>query len=263
MRQALVESKSGAKSAVIDATETLQYQLIQLAMQEGQAASLDRNLDVIVKDADKAVQVFISENAQKLSDSERQADDLAQKLAKAQAAIDHLTLRAPISGFVQASAITTIGQVVSTGQEIMRLVPDDSGLEIEVYVLNRDIGFVKLGQSAVVKVESFPFTQYGTINARVTRIASDAIPEPEASLNEGDPARAAASSAFGGAQRTQNLVFPVTLRPDATSISVEGQPIALTSGMAATVEIRTGARRILEYVFSPLVEIGANALHER
>ncbi len=263
MRQALVESKSGAKSAVIDATETLQYQLIQLAMQEGQAASLDRNLDVIVKDADKAVQVFISENAQKLSDSERQADDLAQKLAKAQAAIDHLTLRAPISGFVQASAITTIGQVVSTGQEIMRLVPDDSGLEIEVYVLNRDIGFVKLGQSAVVKVESFPFTQYGTINARVTRIASDAIPEPEASLDEGDPARAAASSAFGGAQRTQNLVFPVTLRPDATSISVEGQPIALTSGMAATVEIRTGARRILEYVFSPLVEIGANALHER
>lgn len=263
MRQSLVDSRAGAKSAVIDATETLQYQLIQLAIQQGQFASLERNLDVIAKDADKAVETFISENAQKLSDSDRQAEDLAQKLAKAQAEIDHLTLRAPIAGTVQASAVTTIGQVVSTGQEIMRLVPDDSRLELEVYVLNRDIGFVKLGQSAVVKVESFPFTQYGTINARVTRIASDAIPEPDANLDEGDPAHAAASAPFGGAQRTQNLVFPVMLQPEAASMSIEGQPIALTSGMAATVEIKTGTRRILEYVFSPLVEIGANALHER
>jgi len=263
MRQELADSKAGAKSAVIDATETLQYQLIQLATQEGQLASLDRNLDVIARDADKAVESFISENAQKLSDADRQAEDLAQKLAKAQAEIDHLTLRAPIAGAVQASAVTTIGQVVSTGQEIMRLVPDGSRLEIEVYVLNRDIGFVKLGQSAVVKVETFPFTQYGTIAARVTRIASDAIPEPDANLNEGDPAHAAAAAPFGGAQRTQNLVFPVMLEPETASMNIDGQPVPLTSGMAATVEIKTGTRRILEFVFSPLVEIGASALHER
>jgi hemolysin D len=152
---------------------------------------------------------------------------------------------------------------VSSGQEIMRIVPEDAGLEIEVYVLNKDIGFVKSGQEAVVKVESFPFTQYGTILARVMRVARDAIPEPEANQNEGDPARAAASSTFAGAQRTQNLVFPVMLEPEAAAIGVDGRRAPLTSGMAATVEIKTGGRRILEFIFSPLVEVVGGAMRER
>ena len=67
----------------------------------------------------------------------------------------------------------------------MRIVPDDAGLEIEVYALNKDIGFIEVGQEAVVKIESFPFTQYGTVSAHVTRIARDAIPEPDANLIEG------------------------------------------------------------------------------
>ena len=263
MRTQLVTMNAGAKAAVIDATETLQYQITQLAIQQGQLASASRALDVFDKDMQKTIEAFLADNAEKLSEAERQAEELEQKLAKAEAAIEHLTLKAPISGTVQASALTTIGQVVSSGQEIMRIVPEDAGLEIEVYVLNKDIGFVKQGQEAVVKVESFPFTQYGTILARVTRIARDAIPEPEANQNEGDPARAAASSTFAGAQRTQNLVFPVMLEPEAAAIGVDGRRAPLTSGMAATVEIKTGARRILEFIFSPLVEVVGGAMRER
>jgi hemolysin D len=189
MRQSLVESRAGAKSAVIDATETLQYQITQLAMQQGQLASLIGGLGVVDRDMEKAIESFLSENAQKLSEAERQSEDLEQKLAKALALIEHLTLKAPMSGLIQASTLTTIGQVVASGQEIMRIVPDHARLEIEVYVLNKDIGFVRAGQEAVVKIESVPFTQYGTIDAIVTRVAHDAIPEPDASLNEGDPAR--------------------------------------------------------------------------
>jgi hemolysin D len=263
MRTLLVAERVGAKAAVIDATETLQYQITQLAIQKGQLASGSRALEVFDKDMQKAIEAFRAENAEKLSEAERQAEDLEQKLAKAEAAIEHLTLKAPIAGTVQASALTTIGQVVSSGQEVMRIVPEDAGLEIEVYVLNKDIGFVKPGQEAVVKIESFPFTQYGTILARVTRVARDSIPEPEASQNEGDPARAAASSSFAGAERTQNLVFPVTLEPEVASIGVEGRPAPLTSGMAATVEIKTGSRRILEFIFSPLLQIAGSAMHER
>ena len=113
-----------------------------------------------------------------------------------------------------------------------------------------------------MKIESFPFTQYGTIAARVTRVARDSIPEPEASQNEGDPARAA-SATFAGAERTQNLVFPVTLEPEAATIGVDGHPAPLTPGMAATVEIKTGRRRILEFIFSPLVQVAGSAMRER
>src|SRR5208337_549879 len=197
MRTKLVLSP---KSAVIDATETLQYQQTQLAMQQAQLASATTGIDVIARDSEKTLQSFVSDQAEKLDAAERQAEEYRQSLAKAQAMVDHLTLKSPIAGRVQSSIITNVGQVVTSGQEIMRIVPQDSHLEIEAYVQNRDIGFVHLGQDAVVKVESFPFTRYGSVNAHVTRIAQDAIPSPDASAIEGDPARASNASGFAGGE---------------------------------------------------------------
>jgi hemolysin D len=263
MRAKLVEEKAGARAAVIDATETLQYQITQEARQEQDLASLTVGLKIIDRNSDKAVRDFISDNAQKLEDAERRAEDAEQRLAKAEAALDHLTLRAPIAGRVQSSIITNVGQVVTSGQEIMRIVPEDSGLEIQAYVRNRDMGFVSVGQEAVVKVESFPFTRYGVIKAHVTRIARDAIPEPDANAIEGDPTRISNAAGFAGGERTQNLVFPVVLKPDAETITVDGAVEPLTSGMAVTVELKTGARRMLEYLFSPLVEVASKAMRER
>ena len=263
MRTKLVEVKAGARAAVIDATETLQYQITQGAKQEQDLASLAAGLDVIARNSDKAVQDFISENAQKLEDAERRAEDVEQRLAKAQAQLDHLTLRAPIAGRVQSSIITNAGQVVTSGQEIMRIVPEDSGLEIQAYVRNRDIGFVSVGQEAVVKIESFPFTRYGSIKAHVTRIAKDAIPEPDANAIEGDPTRVSNAAGFAGGERTQNLVFPVVLKPDVETIAVDGLTQSLASGMAVTVELKTGARRMLEYLFPPMVEVASKAMRER
>jgi hemolysin D len=248
---------------VIDATETLQYQITQQAKQEQELASLSAGIEVVARDADKAVQAFVSDDAEKLEDAERRVEDVGQRLAKAQAELDRLTLRAPIAGRVQSSIITNAGQVVASGQEIMRIVPETSGLEIEAYVRNRDIGFVSLGQEAAVKVESFPFTRYGVIKAHVVRIARDAIPEPDAGAIEGDPARVSAAAGFAGGERTQNLVFPVVLKPDDASIRVDGVAEPLTSGMAVTVELKTGARRMLEYVFAPLVEVASKAMRER
>jgi hemolysin D len=263
MRQQLVDVKAGAKAAVIDATETLQYQQTQLATQEQQLASLTTGLSIVDRDAQKAVQSFLSEDAQKLSDAERRAEDAHQRLAKAEAAVDHMILRAPIDGRVQSSVIANVGQVVTSGQEVMRIVPHDSKLEIEAYVENRDIGFVTIGQEAVVKIESFPFTRYGAIRARVTRIAKDAIPAPDASAIEGDPTHASNAAGFAGGQRTQNLVFSVILEPETSAIVVDGVKQPLSSGMAVTVELKTGARRLLEYLFSPLVEVASSAMRER
>jgi hemolysin D len=263
MRTKLVEAKAGARAAVIDATETLQYQITQEAKQEQELASLSAGIEVISRDAEKAIQAFVSDDSEKLDDAERRVEDVEQRLAKAVAGLDRLTLRAPIGGRVQSSIIANVGQVVAGGQEIMRIVPEDSGLEIEAYVRNRDIGFVSVGQEAVVKVEAFPYTRYGAIHARVVRIARDAIPEPDADAAEGDPARVSNAVGFAGAERTQNLVFPVVLKPDVASIAVDGVAEPLTSGMAVTVELKTGARRMLEYLFAPLVEVASKAMRER
>ena len=164
---------------------------------------------------------------------------------------------------IQASTLTTVGQVVSSGEELMRVVPADAILEIECYLPNKDIGFVKEGQEAIIKIDSFPFTRYGTIKARVTRVARDAIPEPDAAQQEANPTKGVRSGGQAGAQRTQNLVFPVTLQPESRTINIDGVLAPLGAGMAVTAEIRTGDRRILEYVFSPLTQIASEAMRER
>lgn len=263
MRESLVVKEAGTRSSVIDAKELYETQQTTLATQKGQLASAIAAIEVAEKDIARALGQFIAENAQKLADAERQADDYQQRLAKARAKMHNMTLTSPISGVVQASSVTTIGQVVQTSEELMRVVPDGGAVEIEAYLANKDIGFVKVGQDAVVKVESFPFTRYGGIAAKVVRVATDAIPEPDAAIAEGNPARSTKSTGFAGAQRTQNLVFPIVVRMDRSEIAVDGAMVPLSPGMAVSVEVQTGSRRILEYVFSPLVVVGSEAMRER
>lgn len=151
-----------------------------------------------------------------------------------------MTLRSPIAGVVQASSVTSIGQVLVAGQEVMRVVPQDAALEVEVYLENKDIGFVELGQQASLKVESFPFTRYGVIDATVVRVAKDAIPEPDARQIEGDPTRPADTRTPSGADRVRNLVFPVVLTTKATHVVADGRAVPLSPGMAITPRSRRG-----------------------
>ena len=263
MRKGLLARGSTSKAAVIDAMETLQTQETTLAGQRGQLEETKAAINVLVKDRMKAINAFIAENQQKISEAERQADELEQKTAKAHVKTDHMTLTAPISGMVLGLTVTTKNQVLQSGEEIMRIVPDDAALEIEAYVENKDIGFVKVGQEAIIKVESFPFTRFGTIDAVVTHVSHDAIPEPDATTAEGVPTKSKKDTFLGGAQRTQNLVFQVLLKTKQDYMAIEDTKIPLTPGMAVTAEIKTGKRRIIEYVFSPLVEITSRAMKER
>ncbi len=254
---------AGAKSSLIDAEETLQFHLTQLAQLREQRDTAAANLDVLAREREKAFADFVADNEQKRAEAQREAEDWREKLIKTELKRARLNLTSPIDGTVYGLSVTTIGQVIGSGEEVMRIVPKGAKLEIECYLANQDVGFVKPGQKAVVKVESFPFTRYGTIPAIVERVSSDAIPEPEAQQREADAARMPRDRTFAGGERTQNLVYPVTLTTNVIPMNVDGQLAPLKPGMAVTVEIATGRRRILEYVFSPLVETASRAMKER
>ena len=263
MRSTLANSGSGTKASLIDADENLRYHETELAVQKGQRDAAEANIDVLIRERDRAYGNFIAENGQKLAEAQKQADDWREKLAKAFLKSARLNLTSPIDGVVYGLSVTTVGQVVAGGEQLMRIVPEGRALDIEAYLANQDIGFVNKGQRAVVKIESFPFTRYGVLEAAVAQVSSDAIPEPEALVNQADASKAPSEKMFAGAQPTQNLVFPVTLHPERDYMMIDGRRTPLSPGMAVTVEIATGSRRILEYVFSPLVETASDAMKER
>lgn len=260
----LHRSKFVARTSLLDATQSLQEETTRLASAKGQMQEAQAGIEVLDAEMLKAIDSFTSDDSQKLADASRHVDDLRHKLVEATARVEQLTLKAPISGTVQSFAITTLGQVVSPGQELMRIVPDDSELEVVAFLRNDDKGFVHDGQDAVIKVEAFPFVRYGVIPGTVVHVAKDSIPAADAQQVEGDPTRAAQQSQTpGGAQQTQNLVYPVTIRPAHSFIRADGSDQALSSGMTVTVDVRTGQRRLLEFLFSPMVEIGTSAMKER
>jgi hemolysin D len=242
----------------------VQTEKTTLSTQIGQRDQADANLSVLDQEKQKAISAFVAENSQKLADAKRQVDDYEQRLVKTRLKSGRLALVSPIDGIIMELSVTTIGQVVSGGESVMRIVPRDAKLEIEAYLANKDVGFVRQGQKAVIKLESFPFLRYGTISATVDHVALNAIPEPDAQAAEGDATKANRSAkTFAGAQRVQNLVFPVRLTPDKSTMAIDGQTVPLIPGMTINIEIATGSRRILEYLFSPLVETASEAFKER
>jgi len=263
MRMKLLRSDAGTRSGVIDATESLHYQRTVLAGQKGQVHEAERAIETLRAERDKVVAASLADNAGRRAEASRQLDEIMPRLAKARLRFERMTLRSPVAGTVQASAVTTIGQVLAAGQEAMRVVPGDGGLEIEVYLPNKDIGFVREGQEATIKIEAFPFTRYGTMTATVVRVATDAIPDPDARQAEGDPTRIGEARLVGAGQRVQNLVFPVILQTRQSAIVAEGKQVPLSPGMAVTAEIKTGDRRLIDYVLSPLVDITSTAGRER
>ena len=263
MRDALKGTNSFSKSNYLDSIEALRSQQTTLVQEVGQIGEIDANLEVIRRDSRQTLRNFVADNSQKLDEAERQVASLTEKLALANAKIENLAIDSPIDGVVQSLILTSAGQVVSPGQEVMRIVPDGAALEIQSYLPNKDIAFVAVGQKAIVKITSVPFTRYGTIDAIVTRVDHDAIPEPDADQSEQDPSHVRRSGMSTGADRVQNLVYAVTLKPLRTTIDVDGTAVALGPGMEVTTEIRTGTRRIIDYLFSPLQQMRSEALRER
>jgi hemolysin D len=140
-------------------------------------------------------------------------------------------------------------------------VPDDSALEIEAMVSNRDIGFVQPGQSAEIKVDTFNFTRYGLLHGEVLGISQDAI------IRERAPERSS-ERALGAQQDSsepngQELNYSARVSLDRSQMQVEDRMVSLAPGMAVTVEIKTGQRTILDYLLSPLRRYRQEILRER
>lgn len=175
-----------------------------------------------------------------LADAERQVAGLEQELIKAEQRTGLQTLTAPITGIVQQLAVHTVGGVVTPAQELLKIVPQEGNLEIEAWVLNKDIGFVSEGQIAEIKVETFPFTKYGTLDAEVIDISSDAVTDEQ-----------------------KGLIYAARVLMKDSAIRVGDRLVSLTPGMAVTVEVKTGTRRLIEFVLSPLLRYRSEGLRER
>jgi hemolysin D len=163
-----------------------------------------------------------------------------EEVIKARQKSQFQRLVAPADGTIQQLEVNTIGGVIEATKPLMTLVPNQGGVEVEARVLNKDVGFIRVGQRAAVKLEAFPFTRYGSVPGRVRSISRDAVQDKEL-----------------------GLVYTATIILDRSYVDADGRRMILSPGLAATVDVRTGSRRIISYLLSPLQSSIEQAGRER
>ena len=196
-----------------------------------------------------------------LAKAEQRAAGLSQDVIKGEQKARQQMLSAPVDGVVQQLAVHTIGGVVTPAQVLAAVVSLDPDLEIEAIVLNRDIGFVVPGQSAAIKIDTFNFTRYGLLHGRVLSISRDAITRDR--REDGAKDQPAGADSASSEPKGQELVYAARVSLDRSQMDIEGRPVQLSPGMAVTVEIKTGSRRIMSYLLSPLMRYNQEVLRER
>jgi len=175
-----------------------------------------------------------------LAKAEAEAILRREEVTKATRRRSFQRLVAPVNGVVQELTVHTVGGVVEPARTLMTVVPSQDSIEVEVRILNKDVGFVHVGQPAAVKLDAFPFTRYGAVPGRITRISRDAVPD-----------------------RKLGSVYMGSVLLDRRTITVDDREVPLSPGLSATVDIRTGSRRIINYLISPLQTSVAQAARER
>ncbi|MDQ7251715.1 HlyD family type I secretion periplasmic adaptor subunit, partial [Dongia sedimenti] len=241
----------------------IQQQLIEMQRdRDGAQAHLSEaksQIASIQRQKAQAEEEFKRDRLKELADAEHQATALDQELKKADERERLKSITAPVSGTVQQLAVHTLGGMIQPGQALMAIVPDDSGIEIEAMIQNQDIGFVHEGEEAVIKLEAFPFTRYGTVPGKIKIVSEDSVGGGSASQQDGAPAQAPGTRAGSPNQ----LFYAARVTLDHTTMNVDGKDVKLTPGMAATVEIKTGRRKLIEFLLSPLMRMTDEAGRER
>lgn len=186
-----------------------------------------------------------------LTDANKVQAASTQEALKAQAHSDLLTIVTPVDGTVQQLQVNTVGASVPAAQALMQIVPDEEHIEIEAKLENKDIGFIQEGQTAEIKIDTFDYTKYGTLMGTILHVSRDAVSEQKKDDN------------LNGKDKSQGLQYSVLMGLNQKTIIVDGKEIPLTAGMSVQAEIKTGQRRVIEYVLSPLVKHVKESLHER
>ena len=175
-----------------------------------------------------------------LAEAEAIKSDRMEAMKKADIRNSWQTIRAPVDGTVVGSQVFTIGDVIEPGAPLMMIAPYNEELIVEAMILNKDIGFVREGDHVAVKLEAYPFTRYGLIDGKLSMISADAMVDERL-----------------------GPVFMAEVSLDKPYVGEGELKRSIQSGMNATAEVKTGDRRIIDFILSPIAKASKEAARER
>ena len=246
------ERLTRAKTEITKAQDDVTNSQNKITEAQDKVTSLEKDIAAQVQEIHQAEQAYNAARSQtERVSSERQSEILTQfnkrkeELTTAQGQLEQArkqqaleTIQAPVAGTIYRVKATK--GPVQSGEELLSILPEGEEMLLEVKVLNRDIGFIRQGMKAKVKMATFPFQEFGTVDGEVIQISPNAIVDKEL-----------------------GLVFPTRIKVNKHSVNVRGQEVEFTPGMAATGEIVTRKKSILTFITEPVTRRFSEAFSVR
>lgn len=250
----LYERRVGARPPMLEAQQQVVEKRAELKGARESVRQVEAERRVLQARLAEMRAGFLAEATDRRTKALQKVAQLTQEIAKARLKESYRRLTAAVAGTVQGVKVHTPGAVVTTADTLMTIVPDGTGIEVDALVPNKDVGFVAEGQAVEVKLEAFPFTRYGLVEGRLRRLGRDAVqPSPQGAAGQGGAAGAAPGEA----------AYPARVTLDRDWIDTGSRREAIRPGMRVSAEIKTGERRVIELLLSPVMKTLKEAGRER
>ncbi|MBQ7498613.1 MAG: HlyD family type I secretion periplasmic adaptor subunit [Selenomonas sp.] len=251
---AIATEKERRLQTLLEQNAIAEFQLLE---HQSQRIELERNM-YAQQDMLEQAQAEMDEAQHKLSsldetykrdvmtslvEARKQYYAFEEEMKKAEEDAALTTIAAPCDGRVYNLSVHTLGGIVTDAQALMMIVPNDAELEFEVWADNKDIGFIRNGQEAEVKVQTYNFQKFGVVRATVEDIS------PDAASDEKDP--------------TTYEKYRLRLKIQPDSWDIFGESFKLGPGMHVTAEVKIKQKRIIDYFLDPFRQYTSEALRER
>lgn len=191
----------------------------------------NKKLEEIIEENQKAIKTIKSNWIETSLSKEKEKRELSAQINAILFSNKTQQIKSPVDGFVGKLLVHTEGGVVSPNDNLISIVPSDAPLIIKANVLNKDIGFLKLGQEVAVKIDTFSFQKYGLLHGNIIEISKDAIEDERL-----------------------GLIYEIKIKPKSLDIKVEGEIKQLEIGMSVIAEVKTGKRRVIELFIYPIIK---------
>jgi len=191
----------------------------------------NKKLEEIIEENQKAIKTIKSSWIETSLSKEKEKRELSAQINAILFSNKTQQIKSPVDGFVGKLLVHTEGGVVNPNDNLISIVPSDAPLIIKANVLNKDIGFLKLGQEVAVKIDTFSFQKYGLLHGNIIEISKDAIEDEKL-----------------------GLIYEIKIKPKSLDIKVDGETKQLEIGMSVIAEVKTGKRRVIELFIYPIIK---------
>jgi hemolysin D len=199
-------------------------------------ATSRKDLLARIADNDKRVAEIDGQLNRYLVDNERKIAEINSQISQATQNLKYQDVMSPVSGTVFELKAGTPGFVANTSEPVLKLVPNDN-LKAKIFITNKDIGFIKPGMRVDVRIDSFPFSEYGDVKGVLESIGSDSLPPDQNHPYER---------------------FPATIKLEKQNLIIKGHPVTLQSGMSLSVNIKIRERTVMSIFTDMIMKQGDN-----